>query len=161
MTSFGSYNDDKRISGKLGKDTYKASSLKQPVTHGTESRKVPTKSRPESSGNRTQQPANYEPQQHQYVNTLNPPVHVTLNGSGTHFANNDNALPWKTDAKNGGKNFYENYSKENDRRKKEGKSRSWPVESLVDSTTLYFYGKFWNLNLPRSLFWQTQVIVAM
>ena len=44
-----------------------------------------------------------------------------VGGNYDKIANNDNSLPWTSpkEIKNG-KNFYENYSKENDKRKKEG-----------------------------------------
>ena len=48
-------------------------------------------------------------------------MNVAKVGNYDKIPNNDNSLPWTSpkEIKNG-KNFYENYSKENDKRKKEG-----------------------------------------
>lgn len=172
MTSFGSYNEDKRISSKLGKSKQSPSTDSQVETN-SRSCKVSQKPRDNSRSQQVTTPTSQQysynsVDQYQYnVNTTQQQQQQQKHNhveTAAAAINNDNALPWKTDAKNG-KNFYENYSKENDRRKKEGKSYSAvelscqrdlnkPMqpktqgfefyESPVDSTVLHFTGKNFN-----------------
>lgn len=89
MTSFGSFNDEKKVPGK-----YKSSS-KRPIT----------------------------PLEQQHIDYNNTSSKNPSNDGRNFTQNNtDNSLPWTSqkDIENG-RNFYQKYSKENDRRKKEGK----------------------------------------
>jgi hypothetical protein len=97
MASFGSYSEPpKSANNRSSKDSYKSTSRSPPVLNSA----VPTKP--------TTQTANYNNNKH-------------MNHQNGAINSNDNSSLWTSpkDIRNG-KNFYENYSKENDKRKKEG-----------------------------------------
>ena len=104
MTNFGPLNDTQSPSNNP-KDAHKQqSNLKRPIT--------PLQQHINEYNSRTHKNNQRSSESHN-LNVNTPNRH--------HPTNNDNSLPWisNKDFKNG-KNFYENYSKENDKRKKEG-----------------------------------------
>ena len=99
MASFGSYNEpQKAANNRSSKDSYKSTSRSPPILNSA----VPAKPKTQTASTNNNRQTN----------------HHTANGA---VNANDNSSLWTSpkDIRNG-KNFYEYYSRENDKRKKEG-----------------------------------------